>query len=439
VPTIYKDVPHVVFESWDDQKFLEPVVSLSDRQLLRELASEVATYATLPVNTLRKEQWSRINDLQDCKPMVWVNEVCWNEMSADGELSLHTSSPFCRRIETELRQTVYQWKHFQCDMVIEPVLYSPLIVSNTGIGLSFQEDVIKTDEDNEVVSHRFHPQVERETDIDKILAPQVSYRKEESLKTFEAYRTIFDGVLRVEQRGAAGFWFAPWDDIVRLTGVQEALVALAERPDFIHALVRRVVDVYIQALEQYERLGIIASNNTNMRIGSGAYGYTGALPAPRLTGVQCAEIWGAATAQIFAGVSPAMHEEFGLTYERKWLARFGLAYYGCCEPLDRKIAILRSIPNLRKVSMSPWVDLERATESVGGDFVFSYKPSPAVFARDAWDPEAARKDLERALEAGKRHGCKTEIIMKDISTVRHEPSRLWEWARVAKEVTERYD
>jgi hypothetical protein len=28
--------------------------------------------------------------------------------------------------------------------------------------------------------------------------------------------------------------------------------------------------------------------------------------------------------------------------------------------------------------------------------------------------------------------------MKDISTVRYQPQRLWEWARMATEVTERY-
>jgi len=31
-----------------------------------------------------------------------------------------------------------------------------------------------------------------------------------------------------------------------------------------------------------------------------------------------------------------------------------------------------------------------------------------------------------------------EVIMKDISTVRYQPQRLWEWARMAAEVTERY-
>jgi hypothetical protein len=30
------------------------------------------------------------------------------------------------------------------------------------------------------------------------------------------------------------------------------------------------------------------------------------------------------------------------------------------------------------------------------------------------------------------------VIMKDISTVRYEPQRLWEWSRMAMELTEQY-
>jgi len=152
--------------------------------------------------------------------------------------------------------------------------------------------------------------------------------------------------------------------------------------------------------------------------------------------VRAIDLWGCATAQIFSGVSPQMHEEFALKYERRWLERFGLTYYGCCEPLHHKVGILKNIPNLRKISMSPWADLEVAVEEIGDRYVISYKPNPAVLAVDEWNPEYARKELRRALE--RTVGCAVEVIMKDISTVRYEPQRLWEWARIAAEETERF-
>ena len=64
--------------------------------------------------------------------------------------------------------------------------------------------------------------------------------------------------------------------------------------------------------------------------------------------VRASDLWGCGTAQIFSAVSPAMHQEFDLASTLQWMKRFGLNYYGCCEPLDKKIEILRNIPNLRK-------------------------------------------------------------------------------------------
>ena len=70
-------------------------------------------------------------------------------------------------------------------------------------------------------------------------------------------------------------------------------------------------------------------------------------------------------------------------------------------------------------------------EQVGTDYVLSRKPNPAVFANDEWHPDRARRELRDFLE--KARGCHVELIMKDISTVRYQPQRLWEWAAIAME------
>ena len=145
-------------------------------------------------------------------------------------------------------------------------------------------------------------------------------------------------------------------------------------------------------------------------------------------------MWGHATAQIFGSVSPTMHWDFGLKHEMRWLERWRLTYYGCCEPLDVKMNILRKIPNLRKISVSPWVNPERAVREIGTDYVVSRKPTPAWLAEDTWRPEAARADLVQFLETAR--GCQVEVIMKDISTVRYQPQRLWEWEKMAMEVVQ---
>jgi len=192
-------------------------------------------------------------------------------------------------------------------------------------------------------------------------------------------------------------------------------------------------------LDQYQDKDLLALNNCNYRIGSGALGYTDELPGEdfKPDHVKTKNMWGCSAAQIFSDVSPEMHQEFALSYEIKWMERFGLNYYGCCEPLHKKVEILEKIPNLRKISMSPWVDLEQAAEALKDDYVFSYKPSPSIFVEDQWDPNALKKNLRKDLD--KIKDCRVEIIMKDISTVKYQPQRLWEWAEIAMEVVREYE
>ena len=64
----------------------------------------------------------------------------------------------------------------------------------------------------------------------------------------------------------------------------------------------------------------------------------------------------------------------------------------------------------------------------------SNKPTPALVAGDAFEPEAIRKDLELTMAAAKRNGVNLEFILKDISTVKYHPERLTEWANVAMAV-----
>ena len=169
--------------------------------------------------------------------------------------------------------------------------------------------------------------------------------------------------------------------------------------------------------------------------------YTSRLPGDQFDAarVRTQNMWGCSNAQIFSEVSPQMHWEFALKHDLRWLSRWGLTYYGCCEPLDRKIDILRQIPNLRKISVSPWCDTAGVVAKIGRDYVISRKPSPAILAEDRWRPERARQDLREFLDAAGyplAGHCHVELIMKDISTVRCQPQRLWEWARMAAEVVE---
>ena len=430
-----------------------------DRRVLRELGRRYAEIAGLPVQEQRAREWTRLNGLEETRPLVWINEIPWSEMEIEDELTLRTSSDFSKRIESMLRMELYKWEHLQADMVVEPVIPSPKIISNSGIGvaLDLQSTLYRSPSQfNEIffaitdperqsssrtVDELFEPftfQIWDEDDIEKIQDPRVEHHEERTEAFYEAYDEVFEGIIDVEPRGASGFWFAPWDDIAVFADIRDIFDAMQTRPGYVHALIDRVADAYLSALDQYEALGLLATNNTNVRVGSGGYGYADELPQPDpAEAVSSGDIWGAATAQLFGKVAPDRFAEFALEYEMVWLERFGLSYYGCCESLDEKFEVLTRIPNLRKVSVSPFASPARAAEVLGQDYVISLKPDPAVLFGDVWEPERARSEIHGALDA--LCGCRVEILLKDIETVRGEPQRLWEWVEIVSEAARQYE
>jgi hypothetical protein len=317
-----------------------------------------------------------------------------------------------------------------------------LVVHSTGVGLGEDVEIVMTDKASSIVSRHFNVQIRDEDDLEKIKVPVVTHDAAASERHYQQLREILSGIIDVKKRGVNGFafWVGPWDHLIRAWGIQEALVDMYDRPELIHKGIDKLMSAYLSTLDQFEEQNLLTLNNGYNRVGSGGLGFTDELPQPDYdpARVRAKDLWGQSAAQIFSTVSPRMHWEFSLQYELRWLSRFGLTYYGCCDPLHHKMAILEKIPNLRKVSMSPFIKVDEAVANVGNRYVFSYKPNPAVFAEDTWNLDKARHELETVLDKAKAHGCVVEVIMKDISTLRYEPQRLWEWARMAGEVTERF-
>ena len=388
-------------------------IATTDKDILRSLGMRIAEIANLPIQSQRRELARRIDNLEQVKPMVHIYQEPWSELGAEGELDLHCDDAFCREVEINLRRTLYKWEHCQGDMIMSGEMVQPYCIRDTGFGIREDVDIQRTDPGNDVVSRHFNIQISEEADIQKIKFPEVTHDAAQTEEGFQKRCEIFDGVLHVSKRGVGQLWFTPWDDLVRWTGIQEILMDLALRPDYVHALIERLVSAWMCRLDQYESLGLLAR--------------------------PCREMWGTGAAQIFSEVSPEMHEEFALRHEARWYSRFGKSYYGCCEPLHNKVDVVkRNIPNLRKISMSPWIAFDKAVKNVGSGMVFAWKPNPAVFASEAWNPQAIRKDMRERLRQAHDGGCVVEIHMKDISTVHHQPRRLWEWARIAAEVTAEY-
>jgi hypothetical protein len=401
--------------------------------MVRDLATRVAEIAALPVHKQKAELWRRLNRLDPVRPMVMLQNGAWNETLDDS--AAQCSEAFYRDEELRLRRLIYQWDHMPGDMVVENIIYCPLVVRDSGWGV----EINAVRPDHYFGAAHYEPVITSEEDCERIQLPRVEVDRPESERLFQRHCELYDGILKVIQRGQCGFWFSIFDIFIQWRGLGQAFTDLIDRPGWVHRVLERMTQNMLVRLESLEQQNALGLNNDNVGVGPGGLGFTDELPQPDFDGshVRAKDLWGHATTQIFADVSPDMHEEFALQYESRFLHRFGLAGYGCCEPLHRKVGIIKKhIWNLRRISMSPWVNVEAGAAAVGSDLIFSYKPNPAVMAGDNWDLAVVKADLCSVLD--KTRGCAVEIIMKDLHTCCNQPQRMWDWTRIALEVAEEY-
>jgi hypothetical protein len=404
----------------------------TDVEIVRGLARQISEIAALPVQAEKAELWRRLNGLNPARPMVMLQCDTWNEVLTDD--ALQCTDPFCRNHERWLRHSLYQWAHFNGDNVFETVMYSPIVTHVSGWGLEIQ----MTRPDHYFGAAHFEPVIKEEKDIEKMTLPTVTVDWEETERQYQRHSELYDGIFPVIKRGSCSTWFAIIDHFIQWRGLEQTFEDMYDRPEWLHRALDLMTRGMIGIHEAMEREGVLSLNNSAIGVGPGGYGYTDLLPQADFTGhVRAKDMWGHATTQIFSEVSPAMHEEFALQYEGRYLARFGLAGYGCCEPLHHKLDIIkRHIPHLRRVSMSPWANIEVGAAALGNTAVFSYKPNPAVLGDENWDPEYVRAGLRDVLR--QTRGCTVEIIMKDLHTCHQQPHRLDEWMQVAMEVAEEF-
>jgi hypothetical protein len=97
--------------------------------------------------------------------------------------------------------------------------------------------------------------------------------------------------------------------------------------------------------------------------------------------------------------------------------------------------VVKRFPRLRRISVSPWADVEKMAEHLGGNYVYSYKPNPAELARPSIDEDRIRGGLRRVIEVAR--GCRLEIIMKDNHTLGGNPANAPRWCRIAREEAQR--
>ena len=403
-----------------------------DRETLRALAGRYMSYAKDAVNDEKRRLWRSLNDGVMQKPMVAIDQIPWNELNVDGCLNCTVTDPYFRRVEWSLRSEIYKREHLPVDMVLNPYVLLPRPVANTGYGLHAEYELPQS-RSNSFVSKRYVNQFREPEDVEKIKVPQISIDREAEARILSAAHDIFDGVAPVRMQGIIlhlGFW----DWIAQWMGVENCYIELMDRPEMMHAVMERLTAATLSAIEQINTLGLY---DVNCNMCHCSYTFSDSLPAKGCDreNPTSRDGWGFGMAQLFTSVSPQVTAEFEVPYMQRIFPHFGAIYYGCCDRLDDRLDVISRMPNVKKISCSPWSDRENFAANLPDRYVMSNKPSPALLAYASFDEDAVRADLRATIAAAKKHGLRLEMILKDITTVKNDPQRLWRWAEIAEEET----
>lgn len=405
-----------------------------DVKILRKLAYEYLVASQDPRNSQNRILHTAVNDKKMIRPVVLINEVPFPELNFDGSLTLQCSDPILRSAEDFLRKKLFQWKYFPADMILPPYLPVEKAMKSTGIGISVEEETLATDQENWIVSHEYHDQLSTEEDLEKLHPPVISYDHEDTMMRYNRIANAIGDILPVRITGH-NCYTSMWDEISAYRGVTNLLIDLAERPEFSHQIVSLLTEFEISRLEQMEELGLFDIDPLEIHC---TCALNSDLPGDYDGGkVKRSQIWGRGMAQIFASVSKEMHEEFDIQYMKKVMEPFGLVYYGCCEPLDKKVDIVEKLPHLRKISITPWADIDNAAEVIGNRYVIANKPNPSSVAVRL-DEDALRAEIGRTLNACKRNGCSFDMVLKDISSCGHQLDNLVRWEKTVMEMVRNY-
>lgn len=408
---------------------------------IRELAKTYAELSGTEDNQVKRQRWADHNDLKKRqKPLLWVcpdDDGGWLELVQESEL--RCEDPILRDIENKLKKYLYQNQYLKDDFVFEkrlyfnyPGTYTGYLYGNVDQNSAWGISIVKP----HIGKQAYHLDtfLKTEEDYETLLEHEVDYIPDEGEKhrMQEIIENVLDGILSIEfQLPYSVLVQSHLIELVHLRGLENLMFDLYDDPDLLQSVFRHMGESKARLLKRLEERHLLFDNRINIYTGSGSLGYTNE-PWKKPEDVILKDMWGFADAQEFSNVSPEMFEEFAIQNQKIGLNLFGRGCYGCCEPLDRKYdAIFRHITNIRRLSVSPWSNIDEAAEKIGRDAIFSWKPDPSKICT-GFDEEEIRKYLKNV--ADKTKDCFVEVILKDIRTCGHTNRHLVKFIELAREV-----
>ena len=411
----------------------------TERDYLRGLAARQAEIAALPVMDERRQRWYDLNDGRSgVRPPVVIETWTFDRDFLPDRV-LRCTSEAGRGIERQLLRHLRNYDLVDDDKVTPDTFDIGWSVAIDEFGVKIGRETV-VDAEGVETGYRFHHPLKDLTRDLALLQPAVCHVDRERTFDWQGFlMELLGDWLPVRIRTGS---FGPTmltHRVVELLGMEAYFTAMLDTPDAVHSLMRFLTDNALRVMRWAEAEGLLRVNNGNQDSFGSSYNFTTRLPAPGYNGgpAKLRDMWGSANSQETVGISPRMFHEFCAPYYQEVCAPFGLVYYGCCEPVHPFWDDIRQIPNLKKVSISPWCDEGRMGEALQGtEIVYSRKPDPNFLSVDRQlDEEAWATHIQETLAATR--GVFVEFIIRDVYTLHGDIGNARRAVEIARREIER--
>jgi len=404
----------------------------SDAAILRDLAGRYVEICSDPDQQRRRSEWRRHNSLKRVeRPPIYVRAFAWQEMP---ESEPACGDPVLRQVEKQLRISIFR-SRFDDDFIFEPWVSVPAKLEMPGEGI-WGPALTWTGNRAGGGAGVVEAPIKRLEDIEKLTPAHHRVDEAETARRFEKVSDAIGEIITVSL-DRSPLYRCPTADIsgylAQLRGLEQLMWDMYDNPEWLHRLLSIMRDGVLRNHAEAEAAGDWRRSGHDNQ----AMAYAEELPDPAANGepVTRRQLWCRMAAQELTLVGPGQFEEFMFRYQEPIMEQFGLVTWGCCEEMANRIPLLKRVPNMRRIAVTPVSDAVECAELIGDTHVASYRPSPADMVSYGWDEERARDILKRDLAAFRANGCYVDITLKDVETVEGDPGRVGKWVRLAREVS----
>jgi hypothetical protein len=408
-------------------------MSTSDIAVLRDLARQYADIAAKPVQDERRALWSRHNSLLPTRPLILATFGMWNvwcrEVFADAVMKCQV--PFYREYERRFRMALFQ-DDIGDDLILDPwVTVGAVQARGWGTVWGVREE--NHPSGVEGGAWKYQPVIRDWKDVEKLSWPPHTIDEAATARNADRLRDAVGDILTVNvDRGPVcqGFMADISTCLARLRGLEQIMIDMYESPAELHRLLAFMRDGILANQEAAEKSGdysLTTQHNQEMVYCEGME-----RPSANSGLRQRRDLWAFSAAQEYTLISPAMHDEFLYQYQMPILRHYRHVAYGCCEDLTKKIDMLRQLPNLRVIAVTPLANVAKCAEQIDDRHVFSWRPNPTDMVCAGWDEARIRRIIGDGLQAAR--GCHIHLHLKDVETVQGDPTRLKRWVAIVRDV-----